>query len=132
MPGSEIILNAYCWSWRNRQNSAYVTCYCMITICDCIHDKGCLSNHEFLKFFERKRIKRLFFLEKMIYPQLETPFSSFFSTTMYIYTIIYACKKRTSMHTCAVISIARIASITCTQVGSHCSVTNCVWMTGVV
>ena len=58
---------------------AYVTSYRIITICDCMHDRGCLIIHEYIKFLERKRIKRLSLSERKIhYLQLETPITPFF------------------------------------------------------
>ena len=70
-----------------------------------MHDKGCLSVHEFLRFIERKRIKRLFLSEKKIklYPHLETPFSSFFSTTMYIYSNLCQQDKKFNAYLCSYI-----------------------------
>ena len=68
-----------------------------------MHDKGCLGNHEFLKLFERKQRKGLFFSEKEIYPQLETPFSSFFSTTMYIYYNLCLQDKNFNAYLCSYI-----------------------------
>ena len=53
---------------------------------------------------------------------------SSFLTTMQICCIIYDCRIRSSVHTCAVKSIARIASITCTHISPYCIITSCVRM----